>query len=429
MSEQLYDALEACLEAVDKGATLEKCLEMYPGLADELRPTLSAAYAARSLTEMGVPVEAMNRSRTRLLGKAALMRNEKQPMRAWMGLPRLAVSLMLVIVLLAVSSGSLFAASAKSLPGDKLYPVKRAVENLRVQFAPSGVQKYEAETEYQQQRIGEIKELLTTGVKHSISYEGVVEKMAEASWIVSGIEVRLTADTVIIGQISVGMLVEVEGSTELDGYVSALEIHLREYQFSGVVDSIGRSEWVISGMRLKIIPETQIGPDIGVGEAVLVLARSDNDAEWRAMAILDLGTPTETAMPTQPATNTVLPGTTDKDLGTETPEIGDDSGSGDDKSTPEPEATDDSNSGGGEETPEPEKTDEGSGPGDGESTPEPEETDDSSGSGSGESTVEPEETQEPDSTPMPSETEAQDDDSNPTAEETNMPEVTPTPGD
>jgi hypothetical protein len=291
------------------------------------------------------------------------------------------------------------------------------------------VQKYEAETEYQQSRIGEIKELLTMGEQHSISYEGVVEKMVEASWEVSGIEVRLTEDTVIIGQISVGMLVEVEGSTELDGYVSALEIHLREYQFSGVVDSIGRSEWVISGMRLKIIPETQIGPDIGVGEVVLVLARSDDDAEWRAMAILDLGTLTETAMPTQPATNTVLPGTTDMDLGTETPEIGDDSGSGDDQSTPEPEATDDSNSGGGEETPEPEKTSDDSDSGDGESTPEPEVTDDSSGSGSGGSTVEPEETQEPNSTPMPSETEAYDDDSNPTEEETEMPEVTPTPGD
>jgi hypothetical protein len=30
MSEQLYDALEACLEAVDKGATLEKCLKCIP---------------------------------------------------------------------------------------------------------------------------------------------------------------------------------------------------------------------------------------------------------------------------------------------------------------------------------------------------------------------------------------------------------------
>ena len=431
MSEQLYDALEACLMAIEEGATLEKCLELYPEMANELRPTLEAAYAARSLAEVSVPVDAMNRSRTRLLGKAALMRSEKQPKRVWMGLSRLAFSILLAVVLLVVSSSSLLAASAKSLPGDKLYPVKRAVQSLRVQFAPSGVQKYEAESEYRQQRIGEVQELIAMGHQRAISYEGVVEKIAETDWLVGGIEVRLTDDTVITGQITVGMLVEVEGTTELDGYVSAREIHLREYQFSGVVDSITRNEWVISGMRLKIVPETQIGPYIGVGNQVIVLARSDNDAEWKAMAILSLSAQNGTATPMPVMTNKSDMGTTDNELETEIPETGDNSDSGDDKSTPEPEETDDdSDSGDDQSTPEPEATDDDSDSGDDESTPEPkatgddstsdpEETDDSSGSGGGESTDEPDETDEPE----------EDDDGTSTPEETEEPEATPTPDD
>jgi len=80
------------------------------------------------------------------------------------------------------------------------------------------------------------QELIAMGHQRAISYEGVVEKIADTTgwWVES--RFRLTNDTVIIGQITVGVLVEVEGMTELDGYVSAREIHLREYQFSGVVD-------------------------------------------------------------------------------------------------------------------------------------------------------------------------------------------------
>jgi hypothetical protein len=301
MSDQRYEALETCLKALDEGLTLDQCLEKYPALAGELRPALEAAYAARKLAVTDIPVGAMNRSRTYLLGKAALLRQAKPSRRIWMGLPRLAFSLVLALVLLVLTSSSLLAASSKSLPGDRLYPVKRAVENLRIQFAPSGVQKYEAEWQYREQRIGEIKELLTMGQERSISFEGVVEQIAELDWLVSGLDIRLTANTVLIGSIKMGMLVEVEGLTQADGYVLAREIHLREYQFSGVVDSKNINEWVISGLTLQIVPETQIGPNIRTGDPVLVLARSDNDAEWKAIAILSLGESEETATPTPSA--------------------------------------------------------------------------------------------------------------------------------
>jgi hypothetical protein len=421
MNERLYEALEACLVAMDEGMELEKCLENYPKLADELRPTLEAADAARSLANIDVPVEAMNRSRTRLLGKAAMLRDDKTSRRVWMGLPRLAFSLLLAVVLLVMTSSGLLAVSAESLPGDRLYPVKRAVENLRVQFAPSGVQKYEAEWQYRERRIGEVTELLTMGEERNISFEGVVEVINDLDWFVSGIEVRLTDNTDLIGSIDEDMLVEVEGITHADGYVVAREIHLREYQFSGVVDSKTVEEWVISGIPLKIVPETQIGPNIGVGSAVLVLVRSDNDAEWKAIAILSLGMPTATPAPTE--SQVLETGTAEGQQEAEKSEQGDDSDPRDDQSTPEPKETgDDADSGEDNQTHKLKKKDDNSGCGSDKeeddadcgyhkSTPEPKDKD--SGNDKKEETPEPKEenkepdggddesTEEPEDTPAP----------------------------
>lgn len=412
MSEQLYEALDACLQAMDEGATLEKCLGMYPELVDELRPTLEAAYAARSLAEIDVPVEAMNRSRTRLLGKAAALRNGKQPKRAWAGIPRLAFSIFLAVALFIVTSGSFLAASAKSLPGDKLYPVKRAVEDLRVQLSSGEVHQYEVESEYRQLRIEEVQDLLAMQQQRDISYSGVVEEMAGEYWLVSGIAVRVTNDTVMIGEISAGMLVEVEGSTEPDGYVLAQEIHLQEYQFSGTVEEIKDSEWVISGVALKIVSGTQIGPDIRVGDAVLVLARSEDDAVWKAMAILSLEARDATPIPTS--------GGVGQELETETPESEDHSGAENDEEAPEAAASEVIESSEAEGTPEADKSDEDSSSNEDESTPDVKEVDEISDTGSSSATEEHQESDQSETTDVPEESDsAQEDD----AES----EVTPTP--
>jgi hypothetical protein len=48
----LYDALEICLQELEQGADIETALIRYPDLADELRPILEAAVGAQ---KMAVP--------------------------------------------------------------------------------------------------------------------------------------------------------------------------------------------------------------------------------------------------------------------------------------------------------------------------------------------------------------------------------------
>lgn len=382
MSVHLYDAVEVCMKLMEKGASIDECLEGYPTLTEKLRPILEAVCEAKGLSEAEVPLEAMNRSRTRLLGKAAQMRKQNQVKRAWMGIPRLVFSLLILVVLLITTSGGLFAASAESLPGDTLYPVKRAVADLRVNLATGTEHKSEIETKYRLQRINEVNQLLDLQLVRKISFEGLVEKVAADYWIVSGFRVQVNSETVYIGSMSVGTLVEVEGTTELEGYVLADEIHLREYQMTGLVEKMERKEWTISGVAVKINTETQLGLGIVEGDVVLALISSDDENTLTAKAILNLGEPTatSTAQPTITATSELTGQTNQGDETTEDEDSEDDSNkpTKEDKEnkvtkTPKPKEKDkdDSEAGDEEVTPEPEDE---SDPDDKDKTEEPEST-------------------------------------------------------
>jgi hypothetical protein len=63
MNEKLYEALEVCLNALETGADIEAVLNLYPQLADELRPLLEASVQARSLALPAVPEAVMQRER------------------------------------------------------------------------------------------------------------------------------------------------------------------------------------------------------------------------------------------------------------------------------------------------------------------------------------------------------------------------------
>lgn len=307
MKENLYDALEICLGMMDEGASLEQCLERFPNLADELGSILMAASAAKSLADPAIQVEAMNRSRTSMLGKAKQMQQEQRPRQHWMGASKLAFSMVILAALFVLTSGSLFVASAKSLPGDTLYPVKWAVAYFQVKMADGAEKRSVAENQFRMQRIVEVQQLLDRQLVRKITFDGIVEKVSPEQWQVSGIRVRVSDNTVIIGMISEGMLIEVEGLTEKQGYVSAHKIFLREFQVTGVVEKIAAEKWIISGMPVKITSETQLSLGINERDVVLVLIKiDDDDRSWVAKAILNLGESTQSLIPVE-----ILPSSTE----------------------------------------------------------------------------------------------------------------------
>lgn len=299
MNHRQSDELEQCIAYLETGASLEDCFQQFPDLTPDLRKILATASQLMSLTGDKVPSKAMIHSRSNLLRYSneliADSRSSKSltSLRTWVDSlgqvfheNRLAGRLVLIVgiaVLLILFSGGLAITSAKSLPGDSLYPVKRAVEDIRIHLIPNGEMRNVYEENYDQQRVTEIDSLLKMKRIEPINFEGILQSRDGISWMISGIPVMVNDKTILVNGaaeekvIEIGDVVEVEGFTNDQGLVSANEIHLREYQLSGLVEKISDHSWTIAGIPLLITQDTEIEAGIQKGDEVLVRMRSEDD--------------------------------------------------------------------------------------------------------------------------------------------------------
>jgi len=306
MNRDLFDALEEGIKLMEAGIPLEDCLKKYPEIAPELRELLKTAAVMKDLRVENIPVEQMYQNRKKLLAHAESLRLGNYPVVGssafeWLRNPikyfmhslkqlspvagRLVLALGLAGLFIFLSGGLLIT-SAKSLPGDSLYPVKIAVEDIKVYLAPSGEVRHEYEDGYQQQRVDEVVKLIGLMREQQISFEGIIISMDASQWNVSGIPVNIQSDSTTISgvdkidAIEPGMRIEVEGKTSSQGSVLADEIHLREYQYNGIVEKISQDAWQVSGTPLLITSSTQIDHGVKVGDEVTVLIRSEDNGQF-----------------------------------------------------------------------------------------------------------------------------------------------------
>ena len=225
----LYEALEICLQDMEQGADLETVLFRYPDLADELRPILEAVAGAKSLAVPAPSVEVVRRNRARVLQHAVQMRESgvKPTRRLWFApLRRIAVTLAVVTVLF-VSGTGLVGASSNTLPGDNLYPVKRTWEGLRLLFTFKGLEREALEVEQENERLHELNELIKEGRSAEVDFKGLVTSQNGNEWLVADVRVLISSQTDIRDQgIVVGSPVEVRGLTQVNGTVLAERIRL-----------------------------------------------------------------------------------------------------------------------------------------------------------------------------------------------------------
>ena len=227
MSKKLINALDSCLEALEKGETLEIALARFPGLAAELRPMLETSLRARNLGGYPVSNDVQRQGRSRLLQLSAdIQKTKHAPRRTWLyNLRPLTMTLLLVIFFL--SSTGLVRASSSALPGDNLYPVKRTWEGMRLFFTFTNEGRENLEMEYENERLEETDDLLAEGRTASITFSGSVTVQSDIQWIVSGIPVSISAQTILPGEpVTIGSFVTVYGRTTQDGYVDAQSIQI-----------------------------------------------------------------------------------------------------------------------------------------------------------------------------------------------------------
>ena len=311
MKQRMLDVLEKCIELIETGIPDGEIIKKFPDLSPEIGNILETAIDVGNLREEQIPVDGMNKSRTALLSLIKQFTSNDQQ-SGWLlalrhtllnirqvfygifsprpFLSRLIIAMMITGVFVLFSRG-LVITSAKSLPGDTLYPIKRAVEEISVYLVPDREVRQEYEDNYSLHRVDEVKSLLALNRIQQISFEGVLESISNSRWIVSGVSISIQTGTTFIGgeaqgiSFEIGSVVEVEGVTNSQGSVAANEIHLRKYQFIGLVQEIKSDMWQVSGVQLSITSHTQIDNGIRIGDYVTILVRSA-DTGLFALAIL-----------------------------------------------------------------------------------------------------------------------------------------------
>ncbi|UCC90400.1 MAG: hypothetical protein JSW24_04535 [Dehalococcoidia bacterium] len=136
---EFENILDECLERLDRGETLEQCLQSYPEQAAQLEPLLQMAQAVRKAS--AILPRSEFKARARYEFRSALRAGATKKRQSLFSLrPRWAVALMVVSILLIVGGGTAVAAS-NSMPNNPLYPVKLAAEQVQLTLTPSNMGK------------------------------------------------------------------------------------------------------------------------------------------------------------------------------------------------------------------------------------------------------------------------------------------------
>lgn len=212
----LYNVLELCLQELENGAEIETILARYPELSAELRPLLAASVEARKLAVPAPSDEVVRRNRAKLLQHAAQAREQLQTtqkksfafQRSW------ATAFLGLSMLLLFSAWNVVSASAQSIPGDGLYPVKRWWEQVRLTSTFNSTQRDRLASAIEAERLAEIEQLFAQNISMPVDFVGVVTSAQPGGWQIAGITVFVSNQTELPdGPIQIGLTVQVYGTT------------------------------------------------------------------------------------------------------------------------------------------------------------------------------------------------------------------------
>lgn len=110
-----------------------------------------------------------------------------------------------------------------------------------------------------------------------LGFKGVVETIGAESYMISGVEFRIDALTIISGEPQAGDSVKVKAFVLPDSTRYALKIEKidkvftsAKFEFDGIVETMDASSWVVSGQAVSVTMDTMIDADIAVGSFVEV---------------------------------------------------------------------------------------------------------------------------------------------------------------
>ncbi|HLF87486.1 MAG TPA: DUF5666 domain-containing protein [Anaerolineales bacterium] len=138
-------------------------------------------------------------------------------------------------------------------------------------------------------RMADRIEILSQSFVNQFKIMGIVEAMGVMRWTVTGQEIQINDATQIDEGIEVGDQVLVRGVVQEGGALLTTDINSFQnethFEFTGLVEQIKGSIWVISGKAIATNQETKISGDPEVGDLVQVKGRILPDGTWLAREI------------------------------------------------------------------------------------------------------------------------------------------------
>lgn len=172
--------IDTSLEAVLSGkATLEQVLAEHPEQAAMLRPELEAAMWLVSRRDQVSPRAGfISSSRKRVIERIKQEANSSSAKRSIFGFiwpQKIAyqwVAALVALIILFSGTNGLVQASQAALPGDDLYAVKRATEQIALTLTSNDIERVELSAQYAGHRLAEVMELVrkgdTTGIDDAL---------------------------------------------------------------------------------------------------------------------------------------------------------------------------------------------------------------------------------------------------------------------
>ena len=236
MTDRFESILDESISALQAGVPIEDILAEVPDYAAELRPLLYAATVLADPNPELVPEERKAALRTEYLEQAA----ELPPVPPTYGEKVRAVARIIrrrtnreavisdlitvaltIILTLAMVGVILNFTATDSIPGDLLYGVKRASENIRLILPKSEERQQALLEEFNKRRINEIDKLIEENRVAVVEFRGILEAKGETIWIIEGYNISLPEDIDIEGNPQEGDRVEVIGLLRTNNLIVA----------------------------------------------------------------------------------------------------------------------------------------------------------------------------------------------------------------
>ena len=241
MNHKMAAVLDDCLARIAKGETVESCLARYAEYENELRPLLETAVILNPVTPPRMVPSSVADGRQAMfaavdrqfanppVSKISFARYAQQLFTFLTGMEDINMTLVTrfataaFIAIMAITGLGISAASANSIPGDTLYPVKTTTESIQLLLTSDQEQ---LEQELQERRQEEVREVLQIGRETTIHFQDEVTAISSTQWTIGGFTVLIDENSSIVGQTVVGNIMRVSAQTTAAGDLIAVRIAL-----------------------------------------------------------------------------------------------------------------------------------------------------------------------------------------------------------